>query len=131
MQVRMTSELHERLLTEAAATPAHEVCGLVIGRAAVDALVPARNVADDPRLAFEIDPTTLFNAIRAERKGGPKLLGYYHSHPNGPSYPSSRDCAQAAGDGRIWLIIGEGAVTAWVTHRHGEFESAELVIQRH
>jgi desampylase len=131
MQVRMTSELHARLLAEAAANPEQEVCGMLIGRDGVEAILPTTNVAADPRRAFEIDPKPLFDAIRTERRGGPKLLGYYHSHPEGPPLASSRDHAQAAGDGRIWLIIGQGRVTAWVSRRAGTLEAVELVIDTH
>jgi desampylase len=131
MQVRMTSELHARLLAEAAGRPAHEVCGLLIGDDRIDAILPTENVATDTRRAFEIDPKPLFDAIRTERAGGSKLFGAYHSHPEGPPYPSPRDHAQAAGDGRIWLIIGQGQMTAWVSHRVGELEPVELVIDTH
>jgi desampylase len=131
MQVRMTSELHARLLAEAAGSPAHEVCGLLIGDDRIDAIVPTANVATDTRRAFEIDPKPLFDAIRTERAGGSKLFGAYHSHPEGPPHPSPRDHAQAAGDDRIWLIIGQGQVTAWVSHQVGELESVELVIDTH
>jgi desampylase len=131
MQVRMTSELHARLLTEAAASPDAEVCGLLVGRDEIELIVPTKNVADDPRRAFEIDPATLFDAIHTEREGGAKLLGYYHSHPEGPPTPSPHDHAQAAGDGRIWVIIGHGRASAWVTHRRGELDPADLAIDRH
>jgi desampylase len=131
MQVRMTSELHMQLLAIAAAGPAKEVCGLLIGHDRVKSIVPTANVAADPRRAFEIDPKSLFDAIRTQRAGGPKLLGYYHSHPKGSPCPSSYDYAQAAGNGCIWLIIGQGIVTAWVSHRAGMLEPAELVIDTH
>jgi len=46
------------------------------------------------------------------RKGGPQVIGYYHSHPTGPAHPSQTDRAMAAGDGMIWAIIGaEGEIT--------------------
>jgi desampylase len=131
MQVRMTSELHARLLAEARASPNAEVCGLLIGADHIEAIVPTINVATDPRRAFEIDPKALFDAVRTERTGGSKLLGYYHSHPEGPPQPSTYDQAQAAGDGRIWLIMGQGRVTAWVSHRAETLEAAELAIDPH
>jgi desampylase len=128
MQVRMTSELHAALLTEAAASAGAEVCGLLIGGDRIDAIVPTANIAEDLERAFEIDPSAVFAAIRTERAGGPKLLGYYHSHVKGPPEPSASDHAQAAGDGRIWLIIGQGLVTAWVSHRAGELRHADLIV---
>lgn len=44
---------------------------------------------------FQIDPKTLFNLMREERKTGRKVLGYYHSHPDHPAVPSAYDLAWA------------------------------------
>ena len=131
MIVRLTSELHAQLLAEASASPFSEVCGLLVGRDRVEAVLPTANVAADPRSAFEIDPKALFGAIREERMGGLRLLGSYHSHPEGPPTPSPRDHAQAAGDDRIWLIIGEGRMTAWISRHSETLDPAELHIDMH
>ena len=114
MVVRISSELHRQLLAAAAASPDHEVCGLLFGDDRIDEVVPVANIADDRACTFEIDGTALFAAIRSERAGGARLFGYYHSHPHGPPMPSSRDALQARNDGMVWLIIGDGAVKAWL-----------------
>lgn len=91
-----------------------EVCGLLRGRAgAILRVEPARNVAADPEIAFEIDPTALFAALRDARGGGFELMGHYHSHPVGPPVPSPRDAAGAAADGALWLLLGEGQARLW------------------
>ena len=77
------------------------------------------NVAFDPRRSFEIDPQALIAAHRAAREGGPAVLGYYHSHPAGAAVPSDTDRAMAAGDGRVWAIVGKGDVTFWRDDRDG------------
>ena len=123
------TELHRQLLAEAAALPDREICGLLFGEGRVDAVVPVVNVADDPTRQFELDGAALFAAIRAERAGGARLFGYYHSHPQGPPTPSSHDVQQASHDGRIWLIIGEGRVTAW-QRLSADFVEIELTIDR-
>lgn len=112
--LEISSVAMRAILAHAAADPAHEACGLLFGSPdRIEAAEPAANVAPDPARRFEIDPAALFRAIRAERAGGPKLLGYYHSHPNGSAEPSATDRAMASGDDRIWLIVGGGSVTAW------------------
>ncbi len=63
------------------------------------ASLPARNVHPDPARHFEIDPQVLIDAHRAARSGGPRVVGYYHSHPNGLARPSAADSALAANDG--------------------------------
>lgn len=88
---------------------------------------PADNVADDSRRHFEIDPSALFAALKRARAGGPQLLGYYHSHPSGPAAPSTTDQKMAAADGKLWLIVGRGAVTCWRATARG-FHPVELIV---
>ncbi len=99
---------------------------MLMGDGSVDRIVPARNVAVDPGHMFEIDPVTLFAAIRAERAGQGRVIGYYHSHPLGPPTPSPRDHEQAFADGRIWLIIGEGRARAWRMTDCGKFNAIKI-----
>ena len=120
MRCRISRSDHDAILAESAAQPAREVCGLLFG--AHDAIVAVRacaNVAEDPARRFEIDPAALFAALRAERAGGPVLVGHYHSHPSGETTPSATDAAMALPDGRIWLIAGQGVLTAWRAVRNG------------
>ena len=60
-----------------------------------------------------------FAALRAERAGGPKLVGYWHSHPSCNPTPSLTDAEMAAPDGKLWLIDGFNAITAWRAVEHG------------
>ena len=104
----------ERLLQEAASAHPQECCGILLGEGAhITAIQPAPNVHPDPHAHFEIDPQALVDAHRAARSGGPKVLGYYHSHPNGLARPSATDRAQAAHDGSLWAIVADGGVTFW------------------
>lgn len=94
-----------RIRQYAQACPGEEVCGLLLGEAGriVEAM-PAANVAQDRRAAFELDPVVLFAAHRHARDGGPAVVGHYHSHPNGSILPSAEDAAQAV-TGQFWLIV--------------------------
>jgi len=106
-----------------------EACGLLLGHGSrIEEAVPADNVAADPLRHFEIDPAALIAAHRAARAGGPDVVGYFHSHPNGLARPSATDGASAAHDGKIWAIVapvGEGvidgswAITCWHDGRDG------------
>jgi desampylase len=104
-----------------------EACGLLFGSEGhVDSFQVVENVHEAPDRHFEIDPAALFAALRAERAGGPKLLGYWHSHPSGDPTPSRTDADLAAPDGKLWLIDGGSAITAWrAVERgalHGRFD---------
>jgi proteasome lid subunit RPN8/RPN11 len=135
MRAEISRALLDRLLAEAAATPECEVCGLLFGRALVwkacdarglviDDVWPAANVSANPADSFEIDPATVFEVIRAERAGGPRLIGHYHSHPRGVARPSPRDAEAALDAGRLWLIVGDGEATAWCAVPGGTIEGA-------
>jgi desampylase len=98
-----------------------EACGLLLGRGSrIDASSETVNVAPDPLRHFEIDPAALIAAHKAERAGGPQLIGYFHSHPSGLPEPSATDRAQAARDGRVWAIATPGGEIGWfVSDDHG------------
>lgn len=91
-----------------------EACGLLLGREnRIEELRLTVNVAPDPTLHFEIDPAELIAAYKAERAGGARVVGYFHSHPRGPARPSETDRAEAARDGRIWVIADASGAMDW------------------
>ena len=114
MDTRVSRPVLEALLAEAARAAPEECCGLLLGEAGrIEEARPAANVAADPPA---ISRSTLRRwSTRTARRaaGGPQVLGYYHSHPAGPAEPSATDRAQAAHDGSVWAIVGEGGVTFW------------------
>lgn len=117
----------QTLLSAARAAPDREICGLLFGAPdRIERIDPADNIADRPEDRFEIDPRALFAALRAERAGGERLIGHYHSHPNGSAEPSPRDLA-AAEPGRLWLILGGGVARLWVME-NDRFRELQLVV---
>jgi desampylase len=112
--IRISSELREALLAQAAERPGEEVCGLLFGNdEEIVAIQSARNIAASPHDSFEIDPTALIAAHRAMREGGARLIGCYHSHPNGVCEPSVRDLEVMGAMDWVWLIIADGALALW------------------
>lgn len=127
MTVRVAPTLVDTLLSAARAAPDREICGLLFGSPAeIERAEPADNVAAQPCDTFEIDPRALFAALRIERAGGDRLIGHYHSHPNGSAEPSPRDLA-AAEPGKLWLILGGGDARLW-TMENGGFRELQLVV---
>lgn len=117
MEVEVTRAVLAMLHAEADRAAPLECCGLLLGEAdgggLIEAALPAANLAEEPRLRFEIDPAVLLAAHKAARAGGPQVLGYYHSHPAGHPVPSAVDCEHSTGDSRIWAIIAGGQVAFW------------------
>ena len=104
----------DRLHAIVAADPVREVCGLLLGSdGVVDAIVEAANVAPDPQMMFEIDPRVLIAARKAERAGGARIVGCYHSHPSGMARPSRWD-REMSQPNDVWLIFAGADVTAWL-----------------
>jgi desampylase len=134
MSVRISRDTLVAVMAHADSGPAEEVCGLLFGDAgSIDAAVPTGNVAADPARHFEIDPAVLFVAIRAERGGGVRIAGHYHSHPGGSAIPSARDAAAAGQPGRLWLIVAGKEAALWRERPggavHGAFEAVQLVVE--
>ncbi|MEZ5709634.1 MAG: M67 family metallopeptidase [Blastomonas sp.] len=133
MDIRISRSLHERLMTAAREAMPAECCGLLLGAGdTVEAIAPAANVSASPLVRFEIDPAVLIAAERRARNGGPQVLGYYHSHPDGSLLPSAEDAARAACDGRLWMIIANGRASLWRNAPGGAhrdvFEPLALVV---
>ncbi|MDG2004777.1 MAG: M67 family metallopeptidase [Novosphingobium sp.] len=126
MDLSVTSGVMATLREEAQRAAPEECCGLLLGRdGRISEAMPADNVAEDRLTRFEIDPMALLAAHKSARAGGPQVLGYYHSHPEGHPVPSATDCDHASGDDRLWAIVAGGEVAFW---RDGEggFEKVEV-----
>ena len=114
MFVTVASDVIATLIAEAARAAPAECCGVLLGHGKViERALPAPNVAEEPERRFEIDPASLLQAHRSARQGGPQVLGYYHSHPEGHPVPSATDCEHASGDLRIWAIVAGREVRFW------------------
>ena len=99
-----------------------ECCGLLVGAGeetiAIAEVVVAANTASDKEAHFTIDPQLQFDTLRAARAHGTRIVGHYHSHPNGRATPSTEDLAMAVDDS-IWVVVavsatGAGALRAFV-----------------
>ena len=115
----LTADQRAALYATAESAYPNEFCALLIGTAGsasdparVTRIVPADNVAPEPRRGFELDPRVLIKVLRelreAERAGrgaGERLLGHVHSHPDAPARPSAADRALAHEPGLFWLIL--------------------------
>lgn len=114
MGLRVASQALAAIIHHAQEAFPLEACGLLLGRGRkIMQAVATQNVHETPQTHFEIDPQALIDAHRSERAGGLELVGYYHSHPHGEARPSTTDQAMAAGDGKIWAIVGKEEVTLW------------------
>jgi desampylase len=104
--VKARTDALDALVDHARASAPDECCGLLLGREdEILEAVRARNIADEPRSRFLIDPRDHIDARRAARAGGLEVVGFYHSHPGSPATPSARDVAEFTYPGSLYAIV--------------------------
>lgn len=86
-----------------------EGCGLLLGglRApdrVVEEVRPAANRWEGRDDRYLVDPETLRRAVDDEAGGGPRVLGFYHSHPDAEPVPSATD-REMAWPWYLYLIV--------------------------
>lgn len=114
MLVLSASQMASIATTAEAAWPA-EACGLLIGRGGRRIITVTRIMDADNLLKgegndrFELDPAARFAALRSVRGTDERVIGHWHSHPDGSARPSATDLAQAWEPDLIWLIVGIAA----------------------
>ena len=113
VRLHLSADQAEILRQAAAAAYPHECCGLLVGEGesaiVITEIVPTPNTADDPRRAFSIDPQAQFDLLRRVRDGKGRVVGHYHSHPDGGAIPSSHDLAMAYDPETIWVVMAASA----------------------
>jgi proteasome lid subunit RPN8/RPN11 len=88
------------IIERARAGAPEEVCGILGGQGRqVFAVYPARNVAQHRLAAYRIDPGDQLRIMEEIEARGWEMVGFYHSHPNGPPTPSATDLGDAHAPG--------------------------------
>lgn len=89
----------------AASIPLRERGGLLLGDdEAVRAAVPIANWAENPTAEFKPNTEEVAAKIAAVEGTGAKLLGTYHSHPNGKAMMSRSDVVLAEATGLLLIV---------------------------
>ncbi|MEF8774699.1 MAG: desampylase [Halobacteriales archaeon] len=119
--VTLTRDAHEKMIEHARDGHPLEVCGVLGGRRGdpvrVRTVHRTENVAGNPRQTYVVDPAEQYAAMEAIEDAGDDVVGFYHSHPDGPPRPSATDAARATWPGRTYLLVDlagdEPTVGAW------------------
>ena len=107
--LHLSDELAAAVLQAAARAYPNEACGLIEGIDTADgwralAIHEAANVAGDPARRFLIDPEIQFALLRKLRGSERRIIGCFHSHPNGRAEPSATDSDNAYESDFLYLI---------------------------
>jgi len=105
MDITLSGDLFERMISHARSVLPQEACGFLIGTGSHASRFQAMANSLASATAYEIDPALLAAAFRSLRETGEELIGIVHSHPSGPAEPSERDRRQAFYPQAAHLII--------------------------
>jgi proteasome lid subunit RPN8/RPN11 len=119
--------VREQILAHAREGEPQEICGILAGTRTgtgldedehsdenehrvkdehrVETRHPTGNIAATPRTKYEIDPREQLESMEVIEEVGREVVGFYHSHPEGPAGPSATDSAQATWPGRSYVIV--------------------------
>ncbi len=130
---------HLRIAELGAAAFPNEGCGVLIGRYAgqrfevVDATSGTNLNTDRSRDRYLLDPADIVRADREARARGLDLVGFWHSHPDHPAWPSQFDTDHAWMD-YVYVIVsttafGSGDLNGFtLSDDDGPFEQLPLVV---
>jgi proteasome lid subunit RPN8/RPN11 len=109
--LKLDDALAARVLQAAARAYPDECCGLIEGIDTADGwratdIHEARNIAEDTARRFLIDPKMQFDLMRRLRDSETRIIGCFHSHPDGRPEPSAADRAEAYESDFLYLIAG-------------------------
>jgi len=110
--IRFTRDAYDSILEHAREGKPHEICGVLGGeRRDGDALVEftrrVENVSETPRVNYLMEPEEQLEAID-EVEEDSEVVGFYHSHPEGPESPSETDSDRANWPGHSYVIVSLG-----------------------
>lgn len=121
----LAADVRTSLVTHAREGAPEEVCGVIGGETGPDGddargttskRVP--NVSPTPGSRYELDPEVQLAVMEGLEDAGHDVVGFYHSHPQGPDRPSATDEGQAAWSGYRYVIVSlagaEPTVGSWV-----------------
>ena len=105
-EIQIPRKIANQLLHIAQISPDQEICGLISAKAGNPCrCYPIKNVADNPKQRFLLDPAGQIDALREMREQGEELFAIYHSHPAAPAMPSTTDLELAVYPEALYLII--------------------------
>ena len=109
-----------------------EACGLLIGtNGVVKKMLPVTNQARSP-VRFFMQPLELLRAFEMIEKLNLDLLGIFHSHPQGPVYPSETDIKEFYYPGVVSVILAPDP-SGWSVQGYqiadGKYETIQIHVK--
>jgi [CysO sulfur-carrier protein]-S-L-cysteine hydrolase len=97
--------LFDRMLMHCRSVLPDEACGMLAGPGSSPThLYETINIEPTP-VSYLMDPMEQFRIMKDMRDRGLRMIAIYHSHPQSPAYPSSRDIGLAFYDEVVYIIV--------------------------
>lgn len=120
----LSRDVYDAVLDHAERDVPREACGVLAGHRGTGdtsthatAAFPMENAAETPRIRYALDPAALLEVIETIEGASRDVVGFYHSHPAGPSSPSDIDHSEAAWVDHHYLVVSLAgrppSVDAW------------------
>jgi len=104
-KLQLAAGLLDEMIVHANACYPEEACGFLAGTGSLASrFYPIKNVLQSI-VAFEMEPQQQIEALIDIEDDGLSLVAIFHSHPDGPSRPSSTDIVQACYPDSAQVII--------------------------
>lgn len=106
-----SQEAYDTVIDHALSGTPKEICGILGGTitnpdtATVESVHKTPNVANNPETKYLIDPETQYDLMETIDNHHQEIIGFYHSHPTGPPYPSYTDEQRATWPGMSYSIV--------------------------
>jgi proteasome lid subunit RPN8/RPN11 len=110
MTLELSQGVRADIVAHASAGAPEEVVGVLAGDHGPELSVARRryraeNAAERPETRYEIAPREELRLLERIEDDGLDVIGFYHSHPRGPSAPSETDARLAAWPGYSYVIV--------------------------
>lgn len=103
-RIRLTESQWQLMLMDVQLKAPEEACGLLggLGDKTLE-IIPITNILRSP-YRYRMAPGEQLHAFQRFDEQGLELIGIYHSHPSGPSFPSQSDIDEAYYPDSVYLI---------------------------
>jgi proteasome lid subunit RPN8/RPN11 len=95
----------EKMVAHCRAAYPNETCGILAGKeGTIEKIYEMTNIEPSP-VSYLMDPKEQFLAMKEMRTEGNRMIAIYHSHPQSPAYPSSKDVSLAFYPDAVYVIV--------------------------
>jgi proteasome lid subunit RPN8/RPN11 len=119
-EMKISKDNMQKIYAQVKKAYPYECCGVLAGNAnRVEEVKPVENINKDRMHdRYEISTDELYKIDKYVRSKGWSIIGFYHSHPDHPAYPSAFDHERAV-EGYVYIIVavssdGKLEAKAWI-----------------